>query len=37
MAMYTDLGSLIKNGAGCTREIGSRIAIAKAAFNRKNT
>jgi len=28
-------GSRIKNGAGCTREIKSRIDIAKPTFNKK--
>jgi hypothetical protein len=32
-----DLGSVITNDAKCTREIKSRIAIAKAAIHRKKT
>jgi hypothetical protein len=31
------LGSMITNYARCTREIKSRIAMAKAAFNKKKT
>jgi hypothetical protein len=31
------LGSMITNDARCTREIKSRIAMAKAAFNKKKT
>ena len=31
------LGSMITNDARCTHEIKSRIAMAKAAFNRKKT
>ena len=31
------LGSLLTNYGRCTREIKSRIAIAKAAFSKKNT
>jgi hypothetical protein len=32
---FNYLGSMIKNGARCTREIKSRIVMAKAAFNKK--
>jgi hypothetical protein len=32
---FSYLGSMITNDARCTREIKSRIAIAKAAFNKK--
>ena len=31
------LGSLLTNGGRCTREIKSRIAMAKAAFSKKKT
>jgi hypothetical protein len=31
------VGSIITSDARCTREIKSRIAIAKAAFNKKKT
>jgi hypothetical protein len=34
---FNYLGSLITNDARCTREINSRIAMAKAAFNKKKT
>ena len=34
---FSYLGSMITNGARCTREIKSRIAIAKATFNSKKT
>jgi hypothetical protein len=34
---FNYLGSMITNAARCTREIKSRIAKAKAAFNRKKT
>jgi hypothetical protein len=34
---FNYLGSMITNDARCTREIKSRIAMAKAAFNKKNT
>jgi hypothetical protein len=34
---FNYLSSMITNDARCTREIKARIAIAKAAFNRKNT
>jgi hypothetical protein len=34
---FNYLGSLITNGARCTHEIKSRIALAKAAFNKKKT
>jgi hypothetical protein len=30
------LGSMLTNDGGCTCEIKSRIAMAKAAFNKKN-
>jgi hypothetical protein len=33
----TDCGRLITSDARCTREIKDRIAMAKAAFNRKKT
>ena len=33
--LKTNLGSLITNDVRCTREIKSRIAMAKAAFNKK--
>jgi hypothetical protein len=32
---FNYLGSVITNDAGCTREIKSRIAMAKGAFNKK--
>jgi hypothetical protein len=32
---FNHFGSMIKNDASCTREIKSRIAMAKAAFNKK--
>jgi hypothetical protein len=32
---FNYLGSMITNGASCTREIEYRIAMAKAAFNKK--
>jgi hypothetical protein len=32
---FNYLGSMITNGARCTREIKSRIAMAKAAFNKR--
>jgi hypothetical protein len=31
------LGGMITNDARCTREIKARIAVAKAAFNKKKT
>jgi hypothetical protein len=31
------LGNMITNDARCTREIKARIAVAKAAFNKKKT
>jgi hypothetical protein len=34
---FNYLGSMITNDARCTREIKSRIALAKAAFNEKKT
>jgi hypothetical protein len=34
---FNYLGSMITNDARCTREIKSRIAMAKAAFNEKKT
>jgi hypothetical protein len=34
---FNYLGSVIRNDARCTREIKSRIAMAKPAFNRKKT
>jgi hypothetical protein len=34
---FNYLGSMITNAAKCTREIKARIAMAKAAFNRKKT
>jgi hypothetical protein len=34
---FNYLGSMITNDARCTREIKARIAMAKAAFNRKKT
>jgi hypothetical protein len=34
---FNYLGSMITNDARCTREIKSRIAMAKAAFNKKKT
>ena len=34
---FNYLGSMITNDARCTREIKSRIAMAKAAFNNKKT
>jgi hypothetical protein len=34
---FNYLGSMITNDARCTREIKFRIAMAKAAFNRKKT
>jgi hypothetical protein len=34
---FNYLGSMIRNDARCTREIKARIAMAKAAFNRKKT
>jgi hypothetical protein len=34
---FNCLGSMITNYAGCTHEIKSRIAMAKTAFNKKNT
>jgi hypothetical protein len=34
---FNYLGSLITNDARCTREIKSRTAVAKAAFNKKKT
>jgi hypothetical protein len=34
---FNHLGSMITNDARCTREIKSRIAMAQAAFNKKNT
>jgi hypothetical protein len=34
---FSYLGSMITNDARCTREIKARIAMAKAAFNRKKT
>ena len=37
MNYCNDLGSMITNGARRTREINFRIAMAKAAFNRKKT
>jgi hypothetical protein len=37
VAYFNYLGSMITNDARCTREIKSRIATAKAAFNKKNT
>jgi hypothetical protein len=33
---FSCLGSIVTNDARCMREIQSRIAMAKAAFNRKN-
>ena len=35
MKYFKYLGSVITNVARCTREIKSRIAMAKAAFNKK--
>jgi hypothetical protein len=35
--VFNNLGSMITNDARCTREIKARIAMAKAAFNRKKT
>jgi hypothetical protein len=35
MRKFQYLGSLITNGAICSQEIKSRIAMAKAAFNKK--
>jgi hypothetical protein len=35
MEHFNYLGSMITNDARCTREIKSRIAMAKAAFNKK--
>jgi len=32
---FSSLGSIIMNAARCTREIKSRIAMAKAAFSKK--
>ena len=37
MECFNYLGSTITNDARCTWEIKSRIAMAKAAFNKKNT
>jgi hypothetical protein len=37
MEEFKYLGSMITNDARCTREIKARIAIAKAAFNKKKT
>jgi hypothetical protein len=34
---FNYLGSMITNDARCTREIKARIAMAKAAFNKKKT
>jgi hypothetical protein len=34
---FNYLGTMITNDARCTREIKSRIAMAKAAFNKKKT
>jgi hypothetical protein len=34
---FNYLGSMITNDARCTREIKARIAMAKAAFNKKRT
>jgi hypothetical protein len=34
---FNYLGSIITNDARCAREIKSRIAMAKAAFNKKKT
>jgi hypothetical protein len=34
---FNYLGSMITNDARCTREIKARIAMAKAAFNKRNT
>jgi hypothetical protein len=34
---FNYFGSMITNDARCTREIKSRIAMAKAAFNKKKT
>jgi hypothetical protein len=34
---FNYLGSMITNDARCTREIKSRIAVAKTAFNKKKT
>jgi hypothetical protein len=34
---FNDLGSMITNDARCTREIKSRIAMTKLAFNMKKT
>jgi hypothetical protein len=34
---FNYLGSIITNGERCTREIKSRIVMAKAAFNKKKT
>jgi hypothetical protein len=34
---FNYLGSMITDDARCTREIKARIAMAKAAFNRKKT
>jgi hypothetical protein len=36
MEEFNYLGSIITSGARCTREIKARIAVAKAAFNKKN-
>ena len=35
MEYFNDVGSLITNNAKCTREIKSRSAMAKSAFNRR--
>ena len=37
MECFKYLGSLLTNDGRCTREIKSRIAMAKAAFNKKKT
>jgi len=34
---FKDLGSMLTNDGRCTREIKSRLAMAKAAFNKKKT
>jgi hypothetical protein len=34
---FNYLGSMVTNDARCTREIKSKIAMAKAAFNKKKT
>ena len=35
--IITNLGSMLTNDGRCTREIKSRIAMAKAAFSKKKT